>query len=278
MEPMNEINMTGKNQEIPQTPRDLKVLAALEIWGVLGIGQLHGLASAEGSAEEKSRLFFNETERSNYSTRLFKRLRKLEAAFYISGHFFLNHPKLFTLAERGHDLLKRRGLARMPGYRDSIDEALVDHELTVNAVGLVMSELLGLTIRTERERFKWLGRGGRGPSPERGISDLWVVDPVQPKAIEVEMHQKSENRYEEIFEAYRRKMPDGGAVLYLTAWPSGVRCILSHAQTFRAPFIYACSLAEFRRSGGRALFQSATVEDGPISLAPGAAREALIAR
>lgn len=270
---MNELNMTGKNQEIPQTPRDLKVLSALEIWGVLGIGQLHGLASLEVPAEEKVRLFFNETERSSYATRLSKRLRKLETAGYIRGHFFINHPKLFTLAERGHELLKRRGAARLPGYRDAIDESLVDHELTVNAAGLVMSELLGLTVRTERERFQWNSHGGRSPAPERGISDLWIVDYVQPKAIEVEMHQKSENRYQDIFEAYRRKLPDGGAVLYLTAWPSGVRCILGHAQTFRAPFIYACSLAEFRRTGGRALFQSATVEDAPISLAPATARE-----
>jgi len=270
---MSELNMTGENQEIPQTPRDLKVLSALEIWGVLGIGQLHGLASSEAPAEDKVRLFFNETERSCYATRLSKRLRKLESASYIRGHFFINHPKLFTLAERGHELLKRRGAARLPGYRDSIDESLVDHELTASAAGLVMSELLGLTVRTERERFQWNSRGGRGPAPERGISDLWIVDRVQPKAVEIEMHQKSENRYADIFEAYRRKLPDGGAVLYLTAWPSGVRCILGHAQTFRAPFIYACSLAEFRRTGGRAFFQSATVEDGPISLAPTAARE-----
>lgn len=275
---MNEVNANGKSKGIPLTPRDWKVLSALEIWGVLGMGQLHGLAAETASDEERTRLFFNAMGREVYISRFFKRLCKLEGAGLIRGHFFINHHKLFTLAEKGHEFLKRRGLARMPGYRDSIEESLVDHELTVSATGLVTSELLGLTVRTERERFQWLGRGGRGPSPERGISDLWIVDQLQPKAIEVEMHQKSERRYEEIFEAYRRKMPDGGVVLYLTAWPSGVRCILNHAQTFRAPFIYACSLAEFRRSAGRAPFESATVEDGPIILVPRGAREALAAR
>ena len=275
---MNGQNADGKSREIPLTPRDLKVLGALETWGVLGMGQLHGLAAGTVSDEERTRLFFNATGREVYISRLFKRLCKLEAAGLIRGHFFINHHKLFTLAEKGHALLKRRGLARMPGYRDSIEESLVDHELTVAATGLVMTELLNLTVRTERERFQWSSRGGRGPSPERGISDLWIVDHVQPKAIEVEMHQKSEKRYEDIFEAYRRRMPDGGAVLYLTAWPSGVRCILTHAQTFRAPFIYACSLADFRGSAGRAPFESATVEDGPIILAPRGAREALAAR
>jgi hypothetical protein len=271
---MNELDTEGKSQETPLTPRDLKVLGALETWGVLGLGQLHGIVSGKGvPSEEKTRLFFDETDRRDYWRWFSKRLTVLVQAAHIKAHFFINHHKVFTLAEKGHEILKRRGLARMPGYRDAIDESLVDHELTASAAGLVMSELLGLTVRTERERFQWSGRGGRGPAPERGISDLWIVDHVQPKAVEIEMHQKSEKRYEDIFETYRRKLPEGGVVLYLTAWPSGVRCILSHAQTFRAPFIYACSLAEFRRTGGRALFQSATVEDAPISLAPTAERE-----
>lgn len=274
---MNELNMTDEKQEIPLTPRDLKVLSALEVWGVLGIGQLHGVASLAAPDEEKVRLFFNEPERTRYATSLSKRLRKLAAAGYMRGHSFINHHKMFTLAERGHKLLQRRGLARLPGYRDSIEEYLVDHEVTTAAVGLVMSELLGLTVRTERERFQWISKGGRGPAPERGISDLWIVDRVQPKAVEVEMHQKSETRYGDIFESYRRKMPDGGAVLYLTSWPSGVRCILSHAQTFRAPFVYACSLEDFRRAAGRAPFESATVEDGPIRLTLPARREAVAA-
>ncbi|MBI2787309.1 MAG: hypothetical protein HYX59_01380 [Elusimicrobia bacterium] len=276
---MNGQNADGKTKDIPLTPRDLKVLTALETWGVLGLGQLHGIVAGKGvSAAEKTRLFFDETDRRDYWRWFSKRLTVLVQSSYIKAHFFINHPKMFTLAEKGHELLKRRGLARMPGYRDSIDESLVEHELTVGAAGLVMTELLGLTVRTERERFLWSDHGGRGPAPERGVSDLWIVDHAQPKAIEIEMHQKSEKRYEEIFEAYRRRMPDGGAVLYLTAWPSGVRCILSHAQTFRAPFIYACSLVDFRGSAGRAPFESATVEDGPISLAPSAAREALAAR
>lgn len=276
---MNEHALEGESQEVPLTPRDLKVLGALETWGVLGLGQLHGLVSGKGvPATEKARLFFDETDRRDYWRWFSKRLTALVQAGLIKAHFFINHHKVFTLAEKGHEVLKRRGLARMPGYRDSIDESLVDHELAVSAAGLVMSELLGLTVRTERERFQWSHHGGRSPAPERGISDLWIVDHTRPKAIEIEMHQKSERRYEDIFAAYRDKMPDGGAVLYLTAWPSGVRCILSHAQTFRAPFIYACSLAEFRRTAGRAPFQSATLEDGPICLAPVAEREALTAR
>ncbi len=263
---MNEKNLAHRHGETPLTPRDMKVLAGLEVWGVLGVAQLHGLADADALPGARAALFFNEMDRRLYWTRLFKRLCRLEAEGYIRGHLFVNHRKAYTLAERGHGVLKLRGLSRLPGYRDSIEESLLDHELTAAAAGLVMTELLGLKVSTERERFVWTGRGGRSSAPERGISDLWIVDGERPKAVEIEMHQKSERRYEDIFETYRRKLPPGGAVLYLTAWPSGARCIQRHAQTFRAAFVYACSLSDFRRSAGRAPFESATLEDAPIHL------------
>ena len=236
--------------------RDWKIFSALEKWGVLGVGQLNGLG-LDGNETERVRFMFNDWLRTDSTTRISKRLRQLEEAAYIRGHFYLHHPKLHTLSEKGYRLLKTHGRSRMPGYRDSIEESLVPHELTVNAVGLVMSELLGLEVTTERERFVWSGRGGRSPAPHRAISDLWIVDEERPKAIEVEMTQKSQSRYAEIFEAYRRRLPRGGEVLYLTDWPSGVQCILEHARECRAPFIYACSIEEFRRTAGRAPFLGA---------------------
>jgi hypothetical protein len=251
-----EQNSHQLKMELHLGSRDWKIFSALEKWGVLGVGQLNGLG-LDGNGPERVRLMFNDWLRTDSTTRISKRLRQLEEAAYIRGHFYLHHPKLHTLSDKGYRLLKTHGRSLMPGYRDSIEESLVPHELTVNAVGLVMSELLGLEVTTERERFVWSGRGGRSPAPQRAISDLWIVDEERPKAIEVEMTQKSQSRYEEIFEAYRRRLPTGGEVLYLTAWPSGVRCILEHARESRAPFIYACSIEDFRRSAGRAPFQGA---------------------
>ncbi|MDE2490208.1 MAG: hypothetical protein KGM24_05135 [Elusimicrobia bacterium] len=247
----------------------MKILAALEVWGVLGVGQLHGLAAEDAPAAERTDLFFNEMDRRLYWTRLFKRLVRLESQGCIRGHVFVNHRKAYTLAARGHELLHRGGLARLAGYRDSIEESLLDHELTAAAAGLVMTELLGLDVRSERERFQWTGRGGRARAPERGGSDLWIVDRRRPKAVEIEMGQKSEGRYEDIFEGYRRRMPPGGAVLYLTAWPTGVGCILRHARRHRASFVYACSLADFRRTAGRAPFVCAADEEPAIHLGRG---------
>lgn len=231
--------------------RDLAVMAALEFWGVLGIGQLEGLVfKKEAPHEERARLFFNEYSRDAYDDYPCRRLLRLEREGYLKAHSYLNFPKLYTLTEKGHEELKRWGEARLPGYRGSIGEAFVRHEITVGAVGLVMKELLGLDVRMERERFTW-----NGPVPTRlSVSDLWIADPAQPKAVEIELSQKSFRRYQLIWEAYRRRLRPAGVVLYLTSWPSGVACLLGHAKRFEADHVFVCHLDEFKRSKGRAPF------------------------
>lgn len=239
-------------QKIKLIERDLKVLKALEKWGVLGLGQLHGLLEENGYFGERVRHFFNETARRDYWCGFGKRLSSLAQHGYVQAHYFAAYHKLFTLAERGHASLKLSRSARFPGYRKSISLGQADHEITVNGVGLFLTELLGFDVRTERERYVWSGRGGWSPAPERlPIADLWIVDPLQPKAIEVELHQKSELRYRDIWQAYRRRLRSNSVVLYLTGWPGGVRCLLAHAAHFEADFIYVCGLKEFRESEGR---------------------------
>lgn len=125
--------------------------------------------------------------------------------------------------------------------------------MQVAAVGLVLTEILHLRVRTERERYVWPTPGGRSPAPSRAVSDLWIVDD-RPKAIEVELSQKSEARYKETWDAYRLRLPHGSALLYLAGWPDGVRCVLDLARRFRVPFIYAASILDFRASYGRVPF------------------------
>lgn len=233
--------------------RDWKLLSSLERWGVLGIGQLHGVALRDSlGSEDLARLFFNETRRREYSTRVSKRLRQLCRSGLMQAHSYDSYPQLFTLAKRGHHSLRQRGLARFLGYRKSISLPQAEHEITVNGVGLLLSESLGFDVRTERERYAWSGRGGWSPAADRmPIADLWIVDPLQPKAVEVELNQKSELRYKEIWRAYRSRLRSKAAVLYLTGWPGGIRCLLTHAARFEADFIYVCGLQEFRKSHGR---------------------------
>lgn len=236
--------------------RDLEVLKGLEIWGILGIGQLEGLVFRKDARSlERVPLFFNEYHRRDHGSYAYKRILKLTAAGLIHANFYLGYPRLYTLTSKGHKLLKTLTLNRLPGFRSSLALAFVKHELAVSSVGLVLSETLGLEVTTERERFVWSGRGGWTPAPVRlAISDLWIVDQDEPKAIEIELVQKSEARYQEIWNAYRRRRPENGLVLYLTGWPHGPECILEHAQRFRMDFIRVCALAQFRETGGRAPF------------------------
>lgn len=238
--------------------RDWLLLSALETWGILGLAQLDGLAfRTDFEPSARTRLFFNELSRREYWCACRKRLSRLESGDFIRAHHFGHQPKAYTLSEKGHRSLKQAGRARFPGFRRSISEKIARHELLVNAVGLTLQEVLGLRVRTLRERFIWSRRGGWNPGPQRGISDVWVVDPVQPKGVEVELTQKHWKEYREIWRAYRRRLGADGVVLYLTSWPSGVARLLEYAAEFRFWYIHACDLWEFRDSCGKAPFRGA---------------------
>ena len=246
--------MTSEVTDNNLTDRDFRVLFSLEKWGVLGLGQLLGLVMTSGlSAEERTRRFFNFVANDDYQRGLAKRLLALVERGHIHQRFYMNRSKVFTLAERGYLNLIKKGMSNKRGFRHRISDELLTHEMTVASVGLVLSEVLQLRVRTERERYVWTGRGGRQPAPVRAVSDLWVVG-AAPRAIEVELSQKSEARYKEIWDAYRLRLPENAAVLYLTSWADGVRCIVNHARHFHASFIYACGLREFQESCGLAPF------------------------
>lgn len=251
--------------EIQLTARDFKMLAALEKWIVLGIGQMVGLG-LEPTLEKAELIerFFNKMGREDYKLGVFNRVHALEAQGYINGHSFLRQPKAYTLTERGYNALRDEPVEQRPEIRDFVSEALIRHELKVSAVGLILTELLGLSAGRQHPKAVWTHAGGRRRLVVEGASDLWIESP-EPKAFEVELTQKSKGRYEEIFEAYRRRLTRGGAVLYLTGWPGGAAVILKNARAQRAPFVYACGLDEFRLSAGRCAFQGA-VESRTLSL------------
>ena len=94
------------------------------------------------------------------------------------------------------------------------------------------------------------------------MSDLWIPDAAQPKVIEVELGQKSEKRYEQIWAAYRRGLPKGSVLLYLVGWPRGVECLLKHARRDGHWYIYVAHLRDFRRYLGRCPFTGSSPEGG----------------
>ena len=233
---------------------------------MLGIGQILVLGAAELSGIERVERFFNKMEREDYVLWVPRRLHALETQGYIRGHFFLRQPKAFTLTERGFNALREERQEYRPEVRDFVSEAIIRHELKVTGVGLVLAEVLGLSARRQYPQATWAHAGGRRRLIVQGAADLWIDSPVQPKAVEVELTQKSKRCYVEIFDSYRRRLPHSGVVLYLTGWPGGAAIILRNARTQRAPFIYACALDEFRQAAGRGVFRGA-VEGRTVVLA-----------
>jgi len=235
--------------------RDYAIMGAIEKWGILGLGQLEGLVFKKGAAsEERTRLFFNEAGREIYTKACYKRLSDLEAGGYVRSQFYLNHRKLYTLSEGGHEALTLAGKAKMRGFRRGMSEAIIDHEIKVNGVGLVLIQLLGMKVATERQLVEWNAKEARPAKGQDSFPDLWIVDQKAPKAIEVELTQKSEMRYKEIFYRYSNMVAYDGMVLYLTGWPNGPELLCKLANKWDKPFIYAASLQEFRDRRGRCQF------------------------
>jgi hypothetical protein len=174
---------------------------------------------------------------------------------------------VFTLTSRGHRALKAAKRARLPGFRRSVSGYLIEHEIMVNAVGLVLSRLHGLTVRTIRERTDWNSRGGWSHTTSRSrIPDLWISDPSVPKAVEVELNKKATQLYPDIWASYRSALPRNAVVLYLTNWPSGPDFVRRQAERLGMPFIYVCDLAEFKAGAGRSAFVNC--EGRRLTLAP----------
>lgn len=246
--------------------RDYELLGALEVWGVLGLGQIDGLVFHKGLSDaEKCRRFFNGYGVELYRLSGYKRLSDLKKSGYVEAHFYHGFPMVFTLASKGHTALKAAERARLPGFRRTVSAHLIEHEVLVNAAGLVLSEVLGLTVRTIRQRTAWSPRGGWSHTAARSkVPDLWIAGD-EPKAVEIELNQKSMLLYPDIWEAYRERLPRGGAVLYLTDWPSGPAFVARQAGRLGMSFIYACDLREFASSLGLSPFINCDGE--PLRLA-----------
>lgn len=262
------VKTKGKKGGAKLQERDGELLGELELWGVLGLGQIDGLVFHKGLGEiERARLFFNNYSENLYRLSGYKRLQDLKKSGHVAAHFYRNFPMVFTLTSRGHRALKAAKLARLPGFRRSVSGYLIEHEIMVNAVGLVLSRLHGLTVRTIRERTDWNSRGGWSHTTSRSrIPDLWISDPSEPKVVEVELNKKATQLYPDIWASYRSALPRNALVLYLTNWPSGPDFVRRQAERLGMPFIYVCDLAEFKASAGRSAF--ANCEGRSLTLAP----------
>jgi len=243
--------------------RDFKVLEALEKWGALGLGTIDGAFFRRTAAwPERMRLMFNEIDRRDYWQGAYKRMDMMRKLGLVKLENYINHHQTYLLTPEGHRLLKSRGRSNLMGIRPALPEAFVDHELTVAAVGLILEESSGKRIISHRElyaAYNWRER--RRSRLDKGplLPDLWIVDKERPCAVEVELCQKSTRRYENLWEEYRRKLPRGGVLLYLTGWPRLKETLLAQGRRQRLPNLYAASLQDFRAARERCAFEGTVV-------------------
>ncbi|MDE2141185.1 MAG: hypothetical protein KGJ84_02070 [Elusimicrobia bacterium] len=251
-----KVHRDGKESEVEVGERTFNILRVLEKWGVLGLAQVKGLLFADGLREiERMRFFFNWRFKEEYTGACYKAMKVLEELRLIEAQHYVNMPWLFYLTREGHAVLGRTGFQRIGEIRQPLLDSLVKHEVLVTGIGLTLTELLGLGASTEFER-QFLSRGGeqdRGREPFP-LPDLWVSDPGQPKAIEVERTLKSMARYRKLWTFYRDNLPGSAVVLYITAFANGPRLLLSRARRLMADFVYVCALEDFQSSLGRCAF------------------------
>lgn len=245
-------------RKIKLRERDFKILEALAKWGALGLGQIDAAFFRRPEDwQERMRLYFNEIDRRDYWHGAYKRMEQLRQSGLVRLERYINHHQTYLLTAAGHRLLYSWGRRLVTtSFRPVLQEAYVNHELAVAAVGLVLEETSGKEILSHRQLYETRARRQRRQPKSLIQPDLWIVDQERPCAVEVELCQKSERRYRDLWEEYRRKMPDGGKVLYLTGWDNLRDTLLKLANAERLPILYAASLGDFRAARERCVFTS----------------------
>lgn len=239
--------------------RDFEVLAALERWGVMGLGQVDGLLfHKEVSGEERARLFFNDIRREDYWGRAYKRLNGLEKLGLVRVQRSDYTWPVYLLTARGFELLKRRGKTRFDTPSQGISARLIRHETVTVGVGLVLTEVLGLAVSTARETWDWMNRRYPNNRDARlAMPDFLVGDKSggARHIVEVELTPKSRKRYREIFHSHRQRLRNmDGRILYLVDWPGGVGQIMRLGRKSEVASVQAAQLTDFRAQLGHCEF------------------------
>jgi hypothetical protein len=238
--------------------RDFEVLAAIERWGAMGLGQVDGLLFHAGvTAEERARLFFNDVRREDYWGRAYKRLSCLEKAGLIRTQRYVHSWPVYLLTFKGHDMLKRRGRAIFASPSYKVSGTLVRHEIMVTAVGLVLTEVIGLRVESARQTWDWMNRKYPNQRHARlAMPDLLVDEVSSRHIVEVELTPKYKRRYAEIFASHGRRLPDQHSrILYLTGWPHGEEFLRRVARESEyGSYVNVASLEDFRATLGHSQF------------------------
>lgn len=247
-------NNGGKKRKLKDL--DIRILGILEIWGALGLGQIEGVCGEGGrTAEKVEALFFNEGFR--YAGRFYLRLRDLERAGLVEVQRALNSKQVYRLTLWGHAALRRQMAAKLPSVPRSVSPTTLEHRIIGAGVGLLIARFLGLKVLSERQFYDTLrtNLGGKRPVGFH-LPDLMVYLPEGRCPVEIELHLKTEESYQELWSFYKGGLGHKDRVLYLTPSQHFTRKLLKLAGDCGFDALYACDLAAFRGGLGQSEFRN----------------------
>ncbi len=171
--------------------RDYKIMSALEVWGVLGLGQLASLVFYPKALNLD--LIFNRYGRRLYDGYAYKRVFRLEKAGYIKAcapvqSLYREPNKAYVLAIAGQKKLVEAGRSEgIPAPRKWSPSAVSGYLLR-NAYGLLLVQISNCAV-SPRHQLLWLNRG-RYPdqaSLRMGVPDFQIAGEKTPIDLWVEI-------------------------------------------------------------------------------------------
>lgn len=193
-------------------PRDFTILRALEDFRILSLEQVWAAFFGLGSCKAQSYLFLKEyCPCLGHINPAYQRLRMMAKLGYVEHNYRPRFPHVYRLTAGGHALLRGQGLA---AFKSPCPwPTNIRHSLISAGLGLFFVKVLGLSVKPERKLLSeaWPGRKNASSANEKPLADLHVSNADTEYRIEVELSQKSDERYLELWgklgEATRQDMP-----------------------------------------------------------------------
>lgn len=229
------------------------MLSAMEVWGVLGLGHVQGaFFGSHLDTLARCKLLFSQRIRQKGCA--YRRLRKLQLAGYIKAYKLLGYPQVYGLTENGYRLLKSRGLTKLRSYCKWVSAYTLSNKLASVSVGLMLKHLKGKSLASDRITYEWQQnlKRERKWSGNLLLPDLTVYEPHIP--VEIELHQKSTERYHELWDHYKECFGREIKVAYLTPTAERAEGLWITARIKDHRHIYTLDLPAFIRSIGEAAF------------------------
>lgn len=230
-------------------PRDVDILAALETFRCLTLGQIWAAYFKGASHGFADHLLLSTNGRTYGSLNgAYHRLLKLARQGYVDRRIGGEWGQMFRLGPGGHRYLRSAGRS---AFRKVPEWPAKDvrHTLLCGSLGLFFSKALGLEVTSERQlasRARLSAGEGRRPGTV-SVPDLEVFDGEKRYRVELELSEKPAARYAALWKSMGVRVRDGATpALYVAGNEKLAERILRLADKGYFAGIYAVSLAGLR--------------------------------